>query len=166
MRSVDNESESHAIELRKAFRGSLCFLHTRGRVTVSYWSDIVVLPESDWNMCKRTIVVPQELERTLFAPRRIPGRRYRVNQLQALAAHSSARERKQRVQPRYRQTKETKCGGMAAGRHSVLIVPMKLANSSQLEPVEGSETSDHGTVLEKHDECLEIRQACPRNRSG
>ncbi len=31
-------------------------------------------------------------------------------QLQALAAHSSARERKQRVTPRYRQAKETKCG--------------------------------------------------------
>jgi len=33
-------------------------------------------------------------------------------QLQASAAHSSAGERTQRVQPRYRQTKETKCGGM------------------------------------------------------
>ena len=30
LRSVDSESESHAIELRKACRGSLCFLHTRG----------------------------------------------------------------------------------------------------------------------------------------
>ena len=87
-------------------------------------------------------------------------------QLQALAAHSSARERRERVQPRYRQTKETKCGGMAAGRHSVLIVPMKLANSTQLEPVEESETPIHGTVFEKHDECLEIRQSCPRNRNG
>ncbi len=43
-------------------------------------------------------------------------------QLQVLAAHSSARERKQRVHPRYRQAKETKCGGIAAGRHSVLIL--------------------------------------------
>ncbi len=87
-------------------------------------------------------------------------------QLQALAAHSSARERKQRVQPRYRQTKETKCGGMAAGRHSVLIVPTKLANSTRLEPAEESETPIHGTVFEKHDECIEIRQSCPRNRNG
>ena len=31
-----------------------------------------VLPASDWNMCKRTIVVSQELGRTLFAPRRNP----------------------------------------------------------------------------------------------
>ena len=77
-------------------------------------------------------------------------------QLQAPTAHSSDGERKQRVHLRYRQAKETKCGGMAAGRHSVLIVPMKLANSPQLEPVEESETPIHGTVFEKHDECIEI----------
>ena len=47
---------------------------------------------------------------------------------------------------------------MAAGRHSVLIVPLKLANSTRLEPVEESETPIHGTVFEKHDECIEIRQ--------
>ena len=56
----------------------------------------------------------------------IPG-----HQLQALAAHSSARERKQRVQPRYRQAKETKCGGMAAGRRSTFIVLMKPGNWSR-----------------------------------
>ncbi len=78
-------------------------------------------------------------------------------QLQALAGHSSAKERTERVQPRYRQAKETKCGGMAAGRHSVSIVPMKLANSTRLEPAEGSEAPIHGTVFEKHDECIEIR---------
>ena len=50
-------------------------------------------------------------------------------QLQALTAHSSVKERNQRVQPRYRQAKETKCGGMAAGRRSVLIVLMKQGNS-------------------------------------
>ena len=117
-------------------------------------------------MCKRTIVVPQELGRTLFAPRRISRLEIPGYQLQALAAHSSARERKQRVQPRYHQAKETKCGGMAAGRHSVLIVPLKLANFTPLEPVEESETPNHGTVFGKHDECLEIRQTCPRNKNG
>jgi len=85
----------------------------------------------------------------------IPG-----HQLQALAAHSSDKEQNQRVQPRYRQAKETKCGGTAAGRHSVLIVPKKLANFTQLEPVEESETSIHGTVFGKHNECIEIRKAC------
>jgi hypothetical protein len=34
---------------------------------------------------------------------------------------------------------------------------MKLANFTPLEPVEGSETPIHGTILEKHDECIEIR---------
>ena len=62
--------------------------------------------------------------------------------------------------------RKTKCGGMAAGRHSVSIVPMKMANSSRLKPAEESETPIHGTVFEKHDECIEIRQSCPRNRNG
>ena len=52
-------------------------------------------------------------------------------QLPALAAHSSAGERKQRVHPRYRQAKETKCGGMAAGRRSTFIVPTKPGNWSR-----------------------------------
>ena len=39
----------------------------------------------------------------------IPG-----HQLLALAAHLSVRERTQRVHPRYRQTKETKCGEMGS----------------------------------------------------
>jgi hypothetical protein len=62
------------------------------------------------------IEVPQELGRSclLLGKSRleIPG-----DQLQASAAHSSARERKQRVKPRYRQAKETKCGEMG-GRKS------------------------------------------------
>ena len=36
----------------------------------------------------------------------------------------------------------------------------------EAEPVEDSETPIHGTVFEKHDECIEIRQSCPRNRNG
>ena len=115
---------------------------------------------------KRIIEVPQELGRTLLVPRRIPGWRYRVTNSRPWRLHSSVKERTQRVKPRYRQAKETKRGGMAAGRHSVLIVLLKLANFTPLEPVEGSETSNHGTVFGKHDECLEIRQTCPRNRNG
>ena len=88
------------------------------------------------------------------------------DQLQASSAHSSAEERTERVPPRYRQAVVTKRGGTGGRSQSVLIVPMKLANSTQLEPAEGSETSSHGTVIEKHDECIEIRQPCPRNSSG
>ena len=124
-----------------------------------------VLPESEWNMANGQLRFPRNLGEpcSLLGESRleIPG-----HQLQALAVHSSVGERKQRVEPRYCQAKETKRGGTAAGRHSVLIVPMKLANSTRLEPVEESETPIHGTVFEKHDECIEIRQSCPRNRNG
>jgi hypothetical protein len=79
-------------------------LHRNGLVSA-------VPPESDWNMCKRTIGVPQELGSSCrflgSIPAEIPG-----YQLQASAVHSSVEERTQRVQPRYHQTKETKCGGM------------------------------------------------------
>ena len=81
-------------------------------------------------------------------------------QLQASAAHSSVVERTQRVQPRYHQTRKRSAVGWAARSHSVSIVLMKLANFTPLEPVEGSETSNHGTVFGKHDECLEIRKTC------
>jgi hypothetical protein len=125
----------------------------------------VVPPESDWNMANGSLRFPRNLGEPCLllgeSRAEIPG-----YQLQALTVHSSVRERTQRVKPRYRQAKETKCGGTAAGRHSVLILPKKLANSTRLEPAEGSETPFHGTVTEKHDECIEIRQPCPRNRNG
>ncbi len=72
--------------------------------------------------CKRIIEVPQEHGRVLLlllgnSRLEIPG-----YQLQALAVHSSGRERKQRVHPRYRQAKETKCGEMAVGCRSALTL--------------------------------------------
>ena len=87
-----------------------------------------VPPESDWNMANGQPRFPRNLGEpcSLLGESRleIPG-----YQLQALAAHSSATEQTQRVNPRYRQAKETKRGGMAAGRRSVLIVPLKQGNS-------------------------------------
>ena len=62
--------------------------------------------------------------------------------------------------------RQRSAAGRAAGSHSALIVPAKLANGSRPEPGEGSEASDQGTALGKHDECFEIRQPCLRNRSG
>ena len=101
----------------------------------------------------------------LSFPRQQPGRRYRVN---------NSRPRR-RTRPARSESNECNRGTIERGnearwmggrRQSVLIVPMKLANFTPLEPVEGSETSIHGTFLEKHDECIEIRQPCPRNRNG
>ena len=154
------------LSVERPHRGSLCTWAFRGHAAAPQWSGASSPAGVGWEHVQTdNRGSPGTWENPVRSSAKsrleIPG-----HQLQALAAHSSARERKQRVQPRYRQTKETKCGGMAAGRHSVLIVPTKLANSTRLEPVEESETPIHGTVFEKHDECLEIRQSCPRNRNG
>ena len=66
------------LSVERPHRGSLCLGMSRGHAAALYGLVHAVLPASDWNMCKRTMVVPQELGRTLFAPRRIPGWRYRV----------------------------------------------------------------------------------------
>jgi len=55
-----------------------------------------VLPESDWNMCKRTREVPQELGRSGRSLNEIPAGEP-GDQLQALMAHSSIGERTERV---------------------------------------------------------------------
>ncbi len=137
-------------------RGSLCTRASRGHAAALQWSGASSPAGVGWEHVQTdNRGSPGTWENPVCSSvnsrPEIPG-----DQLQALAAHSSARERKQRVQPRYRQAKETKCGGMAAGRHSVLIVPTKLANSTRLEPAEESEAPIHGTVFEKHDECIEI----------
>ena len=154
------------LSVERPSRGSLCLSMTRGHAAALYWSGAsgpagVGLEHVQTDNRGSPGTWENPVRSSAKSRLEIPG-----YQLQALAAHSSARERKQRVQPRYRQTRKTKCGGMAAGRHSVLIVPTKLANSTRLEPTEESETPIHGTVFEKHDECLEIRQSCPRNRNG
>jgi hypothetical protein len=117
-------------------------------------------------MGKRTMGVPQELGRSC----RLHGKFPAGDTGQTTPGLPAARgKRGERTMPCNRGTakrRQRSAAGRAAGRHSVLIVPLKLANSPLLEPVEGSETPDHGTAFEKHDECIEIRQACPRNRSG
>ena len=105
-------------------------MHTRGRAAASQWSDASSPAGVGLEHGKRNIEVSQELGRVLLflllgnSRLETPG-----YQLQALAVHSSAKERTQRVAPRYRQAKETKCGEMAVGFRSVLIVPLKLGNS-------------------------------------
>ena len=95
-------------------RGSLCFLHTKGQVAALYGLVRAVLPASVWNMADGLLRFPRNLGESYFlllgnSRLEIPG-----YQLQALAVHSSVRERNQRVHPRYRQAKETKCGEMSS----------------------------------------------------
>ena len=77
---------------------------------------VQAVPPESKNMGKRIIGLSKNLGGPVVSSANsrleLPG-----NQLQASAAHSSAEERTQRVQPRYRQAKETKRGGMG-GRKS------------------------------------------------
>ena len=102
----------------------------------------------------------------LSFPRQHPGWRYRVTNSRPWRCTRPSRSEIGECNRGTAKRRKRSAVGWAAGSHSVLIVPRKLANSTQLEPVEGGETPDHGTVTEKHDECLEIREACPRNRNG
>jgi hypothetical protein len=52
-------------------------------------------------------------------------------QLQALAAALVRQGANERVHPRYRQAKETKCGEKGSRKSQCLIVPSKQGNTSQ-----------------------------------
>ena len=153
------------LSVERPFVGASAF-HIPG-ATLRHRTGLVatVLPASTEHG-KRTIGVSRELGRSCRLlsdiPAGVPG-----DQLQASAAHSSAGERTERVNAGgTAKRRQRSAAGRAAGCHSALIVPAKLANGPRPEPGEGSEASDHGTTLEKHDECIEIRPSCPRNRSG
>jgi hypothetical protein len=82
------------------------------------------------------IGVPQELGRScrLLGDSRleIPG-----DQLQASAAHSSAVERKARVQPRYRQAKATKRGGKGGRKSQCLDITDEAGDLTRKDPGDG-----------------------------
>ncbi len=62
-----------------------------------------------------------------------------------------------RIHVWYREAKATKRRETETGCHSVLIVLLNARNGTHSDPTEGSETPSHGTVFEKHDECIDIR---------
>ena len=153
-------------ERRKTFRESLCRSMTRGATLLYRMVWCKQSCRRRWNIANRQWWFPRNLGEPCSLLGELPDRSYRITNSRPWRRTGPPGSETNECNPRYRQAKGTKCGGMAAGRHSVLIVPTKLANSTRLEPVEESETPIHGTVLEQHDECIEIRQACPRNRNG
>ena len=92
----------------------------------------------------------------------IPG-----HQLQAPAAHSSAGERKERVNAGgTAKRRQRSAAGGTAGRRSALIVPRKRGHGTRPDRAEGSEASDRGPVGGKYGECIGIRVPCQRNNNG
>jgi hypothetical protein len=111
---------------------------------------------------------PQELGRSCRLHGSNPGRGYRVTNPRPVVRRSAAAGGTKRAE-RSRGTakrRQRSAAGRAAGGRSALIVPSKRGNATRADPVEGSEAPNHGTVVGKYDECLEIRVAYPRNSSG
>ena len=124
-----------------------------------------VLPASDWNIANEQLRFPRNLGDP-DASSANPGRRYRVTNSWPWRRTRPPKSEHNECNRGIAKRRKRSAARWAAGSHSVLIVPTKLANFTPLEPVEGSETSNHGTVFGKHDECLEIRKTCTRNRNG
>ena len=133
-------------------------LHCSGLVTA-------VLPAST-ERGKQTMGVPQELGRSCRLLSDNPGRSYRVTNSRPRRRTSPPGSEQNEWTRRYRQAKATKCG-RTGGRKSLRL-------DSTAEAGERSPTGARGgkrgvgswNPLEKHDECIEIRPSCPRNRSG
>jgi hypothetical protein len=84
------------LSVERVDRGSLCLPMTRGHAAALCGLVQAVLPASVWNMANGSLRFPKNLGDPVVSSAtsrlEIPG-----YQLQALAAHSSAEERKQRV---------------------------------------------------------------------
>jgi len=146
LRSVDSESESHAIELRKTNRGSLCFSDVRGHAVAPQWSGAAVPPESTEHV-QTDIGVLQELGRSCRLLSEIPAGDTGLPTpgFNGALVRWGAKRTSERGGTAKRRQRSA--AGWTAGSHSALIVPMKLANGPRPEPGEGSEASDHGTLL-------------------
>ncbi len=87
-----------------------------------------VPPASDWNMCKRTIGVPQELWEILSFPRQNPGRRYRVNNSRPRRLTRPRRSEHNECNRGTAKRRKRSAAGWAAGSRSTFIVLTKLGN--------------------------------------
>ena len=119
------------LSFERPFVGAFAFeipramlLHRNGLVRA-------VLPASDWNMCRRTIVVPQELGRTLFAPRRIPGRRYRATNSRPWRRTRPPRSEHNECIRGIANRRKRSAARWATGSRSTFILPMKPGNWSR-----------------------------------
>ena len=103
------------------------------RATLLHCNGLVhaILPESDWNMCKRTIEVSQELGRSSSLPRQIPGWRYRVTNSRPQRCTRPSRSEHNECNRGTAKRRKRSAAGWAARSRSTLIVPMKPGNRSR-----------------------------------
>ena len=154
------------LSVERPNRGSLCFCATKGHAAAPSWSGASSPAGVGLEHVQTDNRDSPGTWEILLLPRQHPGRRYRVTNSRPWRPTRPPGSEHNECNRGIAKRRKRSAARWAAGSHSVLIVPMKLANFTPLEPVEGSETSNHGTVFEKHGECIEIRQACPRNKNG
>ena len=153
------------LSVERPNRGSLCLLMTKGHAAALYGLVHAVLPASVWNMADGLSRFPRNLGDPV-ASSATSGWRYRVINSRPWRRTRPSGSELNECNRGIAKRRKRSAARWAAGSHSVLIVPLKLANFTPLEPVEGSETSNHGTVFGKHDECIETRKTCTRNKDG
>src|SRR5262245_43904782 len=102
-------------------------------------------------MALRQSVFPRNLGNPVVSTRSFGVVGCRTQRTQAISLASWADGANHKSQPWYRQTKETKCGGMGGRTRSALIVPTKCGNGIHPDRMEGSEAPDHGIAGGKHD---------------
>ena len=111
-------------------RGSLCTWAFRGHAAALQWSGASSPAGVGWEHVQTdNCGSPGTWESPTLLLGNIPAGDAGLPTPGSDSAHSSGRERTQRVHPRYRQAKETKCGEMAVGCGRALIVPLKVGNS-------------------------------------
>ena len=108
--------------------GAFVFLIPRAMLLLHIGLVQAVLPESK-NMRKRTLGVPQELGRTLFASRQIPGWRYRVTNSRPWRFTRPLGSENNEWQRGIAKRRKRSAAGWAAGSRNALIVPLKQGNS-------------------------------------
>ena len=116
------------LSFERPFVGAFAFVVPRA--TLLHRNGLVraVLPESDWNMCKRTIGVPQELVEILSFPRQYPGRSYRVTNSRPWRLTRPPRSEHNECNRGTAKRRKRSAAGWAAGSRSTFIVLTKLGN--------------------------------------
>ncbi len=146
-------------------RGSLCTWGFKGHAVALNWSGA----NSPAGVGLEHVQTDMRFPRNLGDPvasSATSGWRYRITNSRPWRRTRPSRSESNECNRGIAKRRKRSAAKWVTGSHSVLILPLKLANFTPLEPVEGSETSNHGTVFGKHGECLEIRQTCTRNRDG
>ena len=103
---------------------------TKGHAAAPQWSGASGPAGVGLEHCKRTIEIPQELGRVLlFCSSAYPGWRHRVTNSRPWRFTRPTRSEHNEWHRGIAKQKETKCGEMAVGCRSALIVPLKVGNS-------------------------------------